>query len=83
MKGLNRWVNELLEIKSERTVDDLFEAMHGAYSKDKIENVLKTRAMVEDEPVNLRIEGGTAEPFTVELDLDDSLDEKSEDSESS
>lgn len=74
MKELTKWVNELQTIKPNRTVDDLFEAMHGAYSKDKIENVLKLKAMVEDVPVNLTVEGST-----VELDLDGSLDEKDED----
>ena len=65
MKELNKWVEELLRINPNRTVDELHNAMHKAYSKDKIERVLKLLKMDEEKPINLEVVGGT-----VELDVE-------------
>lgn len=41
MKPLAEWVEEILAIKQERTLDEIYRAMHCFYSKEEILTVWK------------------------------------------
>ena len=41
MKPLKKWIEQILTIKPDRTLDEIYRAMHGFFSKEQILTVWK------------------------------------------
>lgn len=76
MKPLEEWVAQILVIKPDRTLDEIYHAMHGFYSKEQILTVWKPEpeAAILLHPAKL---GGVSIPIPVEPEQEE--DEPEED----
>lgn len=48
MKPLKKWIEQILTIKPDRTLDEIYRAMHGFFSKEQILTVWKPEEETKD-----------------------------------
>ena len=54
MRTLEKWINKILAINPDRTLDNIYHSMHGLYTKEQILTVWTPEEVEEEETLDER-----------------------------